>query len=172
MLTPCPFHPTLGLRGAIPYAPPEVYLETLYDPVPVDIFALAILFCEITEPGLPWKRRVWPDWERDSFSLFRHDATLKQRRHSANKSHGSGRRAISGDEHPNDVPMGGRNFPFLAYEAWETEVHRATMDSLVTLLPAPSRPIIRWMLEPDPNMRATWMDIWSDGWIQSLKETC
>ncbi|KIW40425.1 uncharacterized protein PV06_07627 [Exophiala oligosperma] len=179
-----------GLRGAIPYAPPEVYLETLYDPVPVDIFALAILFCEMTEPRLPWKRRVWPDWERDSFSLFRHDAKMKkdkkrqQERSTTTTTNNNndgevGQRAVSSrDEDLNEddpnVTAGGhhRTFPFLAFEDWETEIHRATMDSLVTLLPVPSRWIIRRMLEPDPNMRATWTDIWSDEWVQSLHETC
>lgn len=138
-----------GLRGGVPYAPPEVYLETLYDPIPVDIFALAVLFCEMMEPRLPWKHRPWPNWEHDSFSLFATDAVSDR-----------------------DLESDDRIRPFLSYESWESDSMRFTMDSLVALLPERSRPIIRHMLEPEPNLRATWDHIWSDQWVSSLWDFC
>ncbi|KAI9826063.1 MAG: serine/threonine protein kinase [Thelocarpon impressellum] len=44
-----------GIVGSDPYLAPEVYDQKKYDPQPVDIWSLAIIFCCMTLRRFPWK---------------------------------------------------------------------------------------------------------------------
>ncbi|KAK5170742.1 hypothetical protein LTR04_004216 [Oleoguttula sp. CCFEE 6159] len=56
-----------GVVGSDPYLAPEVYDNSRYDPQPVDIWSLAIIFCCMTLRRFPWKA---PRISDNSYRLF------------------------------------------------------------------------------------------------------
>ncbi|KAI9794414.1 MAG: serine/threonine protein kinase [Peltula sp. TS41687] len=56
-----------GIVGSDPYLAPEVYDHNKYDPQPVDIWSLAIIYCCITLRRFPWKQ---PRMSDNAFKLF------------------------------------------------------------------------------------------------------
>ncbi|CCH46853.1 putative serine/threonine-protein kinase [Wickerhamomyces ciferrii] len=56
-----------GVVGSDPYLAPEVLVERYYDPRPVDIWSIAIMFCCMTLRRFPWKA---PKQSDNSFKLF------------------------------------------------------------------------------------------------------
>jgi serine/threonine protein kinase len=56
-----------GVVGSDPYLAPEVLVERYYDPRPLDIWSIAIMFCCMTLRRFPWKA---PKQSDNSFKLF------------------------------------------------------------------------------------------------------
>lgn len=56
-----------GVVGSDPYLAPEVLVERYYDPRPLDIWSIAIMFCCMTLRRFPWKA---PKSSDNSFKLF------------------------------------------------------------------------------------------------------
>jgi len=56
-----------GVVGSDPYLAPEVLTERYYDPRPVDVWSIAIMFCCMTLRRFPWKA---PKQTDNSFKLF------------------------------------------------------------------------------------------------------
>lgn len=56
-----------GIVGSDPYLAPEVLVERYYDPRPLDIWSVAIMFCCMTLRRFPWKA---PKQTDNSFKLF------------------------------------------------------------------------------------------------------
>lgn len=56
-----------GIVGSDPYLAPEVYDNNKYDPQPVDIWSLAIIYCCMTLRRFPWKV---PRLSDNAFKLF------------------------------------------------------------------------------------------------------
>ncbi|CDR41359.1 CYFA0S07e01156g1_1 [Cyberlindnera fabianii] len=56
-----------GVVGSDPYLAPEVLVEKYYDPRPLDIWSIAIMFCCMTLRRFPWKA---PKQTDNSFKLF------------------------------------------------------------------------------------------------------
>lgn len=140
----------VGPYGTIPLLAPEVYAAEAYDPQPVDIFALAIFYCQMLVPYLPWKRDPSPtEWLDDTFGIFSLGGE-DYGEPSASQS----RRLMSSES---DAEVDGRHI-------------RAMIGCLVELLPKCSRKIISMMLEPEPAKRATWRDILADGWVRGVCE--
>lgn len=52
--------------------------------------------------------------------------------------------------------------------AGECDAFRELVSSLITLLPGESRSVISRMLEPDPQRRASWAEIWADDWVRGI----
>ncbi|KAH3680599.1 hypothetical protein WICPIJ_008219 [Wickerhamomyces pijperi] len=56
-----------GVVGSDPYLAPEILLEKYYDPRPVDVWSIAIMFCCMVLRRFPWKA---PKQTDNSFKLF------------------------------------------------------------------------------------------------------
>lgn len=56
-----------GVVGSDPYLAPEVLIEHHYDPRPLDVWSIAIMFCCMTLRRFPWKA---PKQSDNSFKLF------------------------------------------------------------------------------------------------------
>lgn len=56
-----------GVVGSDPYLAPEVLIERYYDPRPLDIWSIAIMFCCMSLRRFPWKA---PKSSDNSFKLF------------------------------------------------------------------------------------------------------
>ena len=144
----------LTSRGATPYLPPEVYKERKYDPRPVDIWALAIIFAEIMLPTLPWKRDpTGSDVLNDHFGFFTPQALVQQRER---------RRLLHPDAYENEVTVPRSD---------DLEVIRATVASLVGLLPNEAQHIITRMLESNSSEGAGGGEILADSWVRVIKCT-
>ena len=122
----------------------------MYDPLPVDIWALSMLYCHVVLPDLPWKRDPIPtDVLDDTFGIFSTEATIEQGLlPSLAGNHGT-----QDDSKPRLI---------------DDEMVRGTINSLVSLLPEESRQIIGRMLEPNPKKRAKWSEILVDEWVRRL----
>ncbi|KAH3675590.1 hypothetical protein WICMUC_002679 [Wickerhamomyces mucosus] len=56
-----------GIVGSDPYLAPEILIEKYYDPRPVDVWSIAIMFCCMILRRFPWKA---PKQTDNSFKLF------------------------------------------------------------------------------------------------------
>lgn len=56
-----------GVVGSDPYLAPEILIEKYYDPRPVDVWSIAIMFCCMVLRRFPWKA---PKQSDNSFKLF------------------------------------------------------------------------------------------------------
>jgi serine/threonine protein kinase len=64
-----------GMLGTTPFMPPEAFLGVEYDPRPVDIWAMAIMYAQMALPTVPWRSKMGID---DDFALFTPEAVEKQ----------------------------------------------------------------------------------------------
>ena len=138
-----------GLVGALPFLPPEVYETPKYDPQPVDIWALAMIFCQMNLPLIPWKGVKVPcDILDDHFGLFSWSAVREAQ----------GRSAAS---LPQRCPTTTRKD--------DAETIRKTMKSMIELLPPESQHLVGRMLEPLPQARANWSEILADPMLSRME---
>ncbi|MCJ1285556.1 serine/threonine protein kinase [Xylographa opegraphella] len=138
-----------GPVGALTYLPPEVYEVSKYDPRPVDIWALAMSFCRMLLPDIPWKSMPVPcDALDDHFGLFSWQAMRDARRGTPQSSNQKCRTIAT----PED-----------------TKVISAIVGSLLRQLPPESSHIIGRMLEPRPEDRAGWSEILGNGWVSKIQ---
>ena len=149
-----------GVVGSDPYLAPEVLVSHTYDPRPVDIWSIAVIFCCMTLKRFPWKV---PRPSDNSFMLFSSKPT-KEEEYSYHhpspepKSENSTANGVTTTTHK---PEGSTATP-----------HKAVIKGpwrLLRLLPHESRNIIGRMLELDPERRATLDEIWEDEWIKNLQ---
>ncbi|MCJ1294974.1 serine/threonine protein kinase [Xylographa carneopallida] len=142
-------NPSEGPVGALTYLPPEVYETSKYDPRPVDIWALAMSFCRMLLPNLPWKTMPVPcDALEDHFGLFSWQAMRELRQGTPSSSSQKCRTIATPDE---------------------TKVIGAIVSSLLRQLPPESSHIIGRMLEPRPEDRAGWSEILGDEWVSRIR---
>ncbi|MCJ1322919.1 serine/threonine protein kinase [Xylographa vitiligo] len=138
-----------GPVGALTYLPPEVYEVSKYDPRPVDIWALAISFCRMLLPDIPWKTMPVPcDALDDHFGLFSLQAMRELRQGTPQPSSQKCRTIAK----PQD-----------------TKVISAIVGSLLRQLPPESSHIIGRMLEPRPEDRAGWSEILGNEWVSRIQ---
>ena len=142
-------NPREGPVGALTYIPPEVYEVSKYDPQPVDIWALAMSFCRMLLPDIPWKRMAVPcDALDDHFGLISYQA-MRELRQGTPQSRSQKCRTIAKPE--------------------DTKAISATVASLLRQLPPESRHIIGRMLEPRPDDRAGWSEILGNEWVSRIQ---
>ncbi|MCJ1385133.1 serine/threonine protein kinase [Xylographa soralifera] len=138
-----------GPIGALTYLPPEVYEVSKYDPRPVDIWALAMSFCRMLLPAIPWKTMAVPcDALDDHFGLFSWQA-MRELHQGTPQSRSQKCRTIAKTE--------------------DTKVISAIVGSLLRQLPPESSHIIGRMLEPRPEARAGWSEILGDDWVSRIQ---
>lgn len=143
-----------GIVGSDPYLPPEVCIFSKYDPRPVDIWSIAMIFVCLTIKQFPWKI---PKLKDPSFKLFclgrdcdslsqlvakpalppQYDGVVETPAASSNPSN------------PNDLKIGPQ--------------------SLLHKLPEASRHIIGRMIELAPARRASIEEIMEDPFVKNIK---
>jgi len=127
--------------------PPEVYDDAFYDPRPVDVWAVAMIFCRMILPDLPWKTIPdTPNFGEEKFGLFSKSALNKDQQEPS-------LRAV-------DMTLGSDVY---------VEGLKRTIHTFVDLLPSESRRIIQRMLDPRPAERARWPEVLSDPWFTTIK---
>lgn len=138
-----------GIVGTVPGVPPEAYWQHSYHPAPADVWALAICYCQMILPSLPWRR---PEHQVLSFGLFEP--------HAENEAT-AGRGTCPGSLLVGDNSETCSDAPLRALQG--------TIRSLVSFLPAEARAVILSMLEPLPNRRVTLDYILKTEWIRGLE---
>lgn len=176
-----PFTKTLieahGIVGSDPYLAPEVCVFNKYDPRPVDVWSVAIIFCCMMLKKFPWKV---PKLIDNSFKLFAtreggvslNDSLIREPENKeglsnmtdvqnaigaidGQKSEGSGGEAgvdakaeIEGSPHTSNETGAGR---------------------LLFALPEDCRPLIGRMVELAPACRISVEDCFDDPWLKSIQ---
>jgi hypothetical protein len=114
-----------------------------------------MIFCQLMLPALPWKSMPVPcDILDDQFGIFSLSAILEV------YGEGEGRSSISMQRQQRCVGLG---------TASDVEDIRATLETLLDLLPQESRHVIGRMMEPLPAERAGWAEILSDPWVRQIE---
>ncbi|MCJ1395316.1 serine/threonine protein kinase [Xylographa bjoerkii] len=138
-----------GPVGALTYLPPEVYEVLKYDPRPVDIWALAMSFCRMLLPAVPWKTMPVPcDTLDDHFGIFSWQTVHELRRETLQSRSQKCRTIAKLDD---------------------TKKISTIVGSLLRQLPPESSHIIGRMLEPRPEDRAEWPEILGDKWVSRIQ---
>lgn len=183
-----------GVVGSDPYLAPEVLSSTRdYDPRPVDVWSIAIIFCCMTLRRFPWKA---PNQTDTSFRLF--TATpdvqdkskngqgpgsdiiniLNQMEGKTVEGHGHG--ASHGPQSARDARLSnndptvgsaktGPAPPSAAATARKPASQMKGPWRLLRLLPEGSRLVIGKMLLINPLKRATLEEVDADPWVSSLQ---
>ncbi|XBW35199.1 hypothetical protein QEN19_000762 [Hanseniaspora menglaensis] len=147
-----------GIVGSDPYLPPEVCIFSKYDPRPVDIWSIAMIFVCLTIKQFPWKI---PKLKDSSFKLFcsgRDCDSLSQLvSRPANPPNydevvtgnaGNNNSSSNNPSNPNDLKIGPQ--------------------SLLHKLPENSRHIIGRMVELAPARRANIDEIMEDPFVKGI----
>ncbi|SLM36496.1 protein kinase [Lasallia pustulata] len=160
-----------GIVGSDPYLAPEVYDNSKYDPQPVDIWSLAIIFACMSLRRFPWKM---PRLSDTSYKLF-----VSPPNPGVPQAEAVPRRSLEGrakpieetnaaaeESRPRSQPQAdhGPTSAGQAAGSSKPEVIKGPW-RLLRLLPRESRTIIGKMLEVDPRKRATLEDMFQDPWI-------
>lgn len=150
---------------------PEVYDNSKYDPQPVDIWSLAIIFACMSLRRFPWKM---PRLSDTSYKLF-----VSPPNPGVPQAEAVPRRSLEGrakpieetnaaaeESRPRSQPQAdhGPTSAGQAAGSSKPEVIKGPW-RLLRLLPRESRTIIGKMLEVDPRKRATLEDMFQDPWI-------
>lgn len=167
----------IGIVGSDPYLAPEVYDAKSYDPQPVDIWSLAIIFCCMTLRRFPWKQ---PRVSDNSYKLFisppndgprlTHHSDDPSETHRVPRSEPASRQSSArAPEKPDkdgadSVVLTERGHHDKDKEKQPPAVIKGPW-RLLRLLPRESRHIIGRMLEIDPKKRATLPEILNDKWV-------
>jgi serine/threonine protein kinase len=124
-----------GPYGTAGFIAPEAYTDRRYDAPPADIWALAVNYCMMVQPDLPWKgSSVLSEWQVYTFGLLEFVESYPEA-------------DLAWME-----PLTSQNEP-------NFEAITSSLAKLVEYLPWYSRQTIRSMLEPDPELRASWDEI-------------
>ncbi|KAF2273540.1 Pkinase-domain-containing protein [Westerdykella ornata] len=174
--------PATGIVGSDPYLAPEVYDAKSYDPQPVDIWSLAIIFCCMTLRRFPWKQ---PRLSDNSYKLFvsppNDGPRLSHHHHDSNPDSSVDPHRGARSEPTSRLPSarapesthqdkdGAESISTEPGPEKEKEKQPPTVIKgpwrLLRLLPRETRHIIGRMLEIDPKKRATLDEILNDKWV-------
>lgn len=135
-----------GVVGSDPYLAPEVFEPTNigYDPRPVDVWSIAIMYCCMILKRFPWKI---PKVSDPSYKSF----------------------LIESNEADTDKLAGDLNANLHVSSSGETEKKHVTgPQRLLRLLPRQSRFLIEKMLTIDPTKRYTMNDVINDDFYLSI----
>lgn len=164
-----PFTKTLieahGIVGSDPYLAPEVCVFNKYDPRPVDVWSVAIIFCCMMLKKFPWKV---PKLIDNSFKLFAtreegvslNDCLIKEPDQTGLSSITALKNAI------NDVET---TTP--KEEADQGSAHTSNEvgpGRLLFALPEDCRPLIGRMVDLAPACRISVEDCFEDSWLKSI----
>lgn len=164
-----PFTKTLieahGIVGSDPYLAPEVCVFNKYDPRPVDVWSVAIIFCCMMLKKFPWKV---PKVIDNSFKLFAtrpdgmslNDCLIKEPEPSGLSSVAALKDAINNVESPKpqpDADLGN------AHTSNEVGAGR-----LLFALPEDCRTLIGRMVDLAPACRISVEECFEDSWLKSI----
>ncbi|KAG7193955.1 Nitrogen permease reactivator protein [Scheffersomyces spartinae] len=174
-----PFSKTLieaqGIVGSDPYLAPEVCVFNKYDPRPVDIWSVAIIYCCMMLKKFPWKV---PKLSDSSFKLFasRNEfvpmAEILKRTPLLNSGLSNLeviQRTLDEIENINNDDTTSQALP--TEEVRDGKAHTSTESGpgrLLLALPEDCRPLIGRMVELPPACRITIDDIFEDSWLQGV----
>ena len=180
----------VGVVGSDPYLAPEVYDNAKYEPQPVDVWSLGIIYACMALRRFPWKA---PRLTDNSYKLFASppspgtpggpEAPKEQAKSTAEGTvpNGEERRSSEPDHHSHshhhhhhheDSGEGSQRGGSVAdgaggkAEASKQEVIKGPW-RLLRLLPRETRVIVGHMLEINPKNRATLDNILADSWVKS-----
>ncbi|CCH58920.1 hypothetical protein TBLA_0B00770 [Henningerozyma blattae CBS 6284] len=148
-----------GIVGSDPYLPPEVFLFNRYDPRPVDVWSLGIIFFCMVVKRFPWKIPILVDESFRLFCLGRDSNSLSQ--------------IIC------QVPDPDEPSPSINSLKQYTSEYIATLlneppnigpSRILRALPKESHSVIGSMIEIPPAYRATVTEILNSNWITSIQE--
>lgn len=171
-----PFTKTLieahGIVGSDPYLAPEVCVFNKYDPRPVDVWSVAIIFCCMMLKKFPWKV---PKLIDNSFKLFAtredgvsfNDSLIREPENKDGLSNMTDvQNAIE------DVDVGQK----AGSESQKAEVEGSPHTSnetgagrLLFALPEDCRPLIGRMVELAPACRISVEECFDDPWLKSIQ---
>lgn len=161
-----PFSKTLvessGIVGSDPYLAPEVCIFSKYDPRPVDVWSIAIIFACMVLKKFPWKI---PKLKDNSFKLFcsgRNCDSLSAlvTRTPDPPSYDSATNTDENDKPKAEAPVS--NNPA------NPENPNIGPQRLLHSLPEESQHIIGRMVELAPACRVSIDDIMKDPWVESI----
>ena len=166
--------------GSDPYLAPEVYDNAKYDPQPVDIWSLGIIFACMALRRFPWKA---PRMTDNSYKLFASPPSPgtpggpEQSKPKTSLETG----IANSDERRSSEPSHHHHH----HHHHEDDTQRASIAEvpgtrsdqpkqetikgpwrLLRLLPRETRVIMGQMLEIDPKKRATLEDVLDDAWVK------
>ena len=145
----------LGRRGTPPFAPPEAYVEAPYDAYAADVWALAMIWCQMMLPTVPWKSTS-DEHRPKRFQFF--DSAVSD----ANVQH---KRTDTG-VHVNMLTDHER-------QQASTESIRANVVMISYHIPvSESRDILRRMLEVEARRRPTATELMQHPWIERQAQLC
>ena len=171
---------TVGIVGSDPYLAPEVYHAQKYDPVAVDVWSIAIIYCCMSLRRFPWKL---PRTSDVSFKYFVADPTpgtptvdsLRRGSSAPASGHGSGSRdgqhegahGHHGVASVDGTTDGSHGDGSTATKEQQTQPSIRGPWRLLRLLPRESRYIIGRMLDTEPSCRATLDEVMDDDWVST-----
>lgn len=164
---------SLGIVGSDPYLAPEVCVFNKYDPRPVDIWSVAIIYCCMMLKKFPWKV---PKLIDNSFKMFAtrndgvsfSDALLKTKEQRAEEAAGlndfaSVHGAIDEVAELMDPPIGANVVEGNPHTSNETGAGR-----LLLALPEDCRELIGRMVDLAPACRISVEECFEDEWLKSV----
>lgn len=165
-----PFSKTLveasGVVGSDPYLAPEVCVFNKYDPRPVDIWSVAIIFCCMMLKKFPWKV---PKMLDNSFKLFATREEGKPLSEMLTRTPDSfsmpelGAAINESDILEPQAKENGAPGEAMSHTSTETGAGR-----LLLALPEDCRPLIGRMVDLAPACRITIEECFQDEWLNSI----
>ncbi|OBA22559.1 Pkinase-domain-containing protein [Metschnikowia bicuspidata var. bicuspidata NRRL YB-4993] len=155
----------LGVVGSDPYLAPEVCVFTKYDPRPVDVWSVAIIYCCMMLKKFPWKV---PKLVDNSFKLFATRGEFSQFSEVLMKTPDQGSALGNMESLAEAVKeiedsQTSENADGVAHTSSETGAGR-----LLLALPEDCRPLIARMVELAPACRISVEDCFNDPWLKSV----
>lgn len=179
----------VGVMGSDPYLAPEVILFERYDPRPVDIWSLGIIFFCMTVKKFPWKI---PNLLDESFKLFclgRNSTSLTELilevPDTKNKMNYSGDSQCNFSDLSDSIQGGDGQVDYSYNSNSSIKNDRRTPQSvskllknsphigpsrILHLLPDASKPIIGHMLMLAPAKRMTISDVFETQWVKEIED--
>lgn len=158
---------SLGVVGSDPYLAPEVCVFNKYDPRPVDVWSVAIIYCCMMLKKFPWKV---PKLIDNSFKLFatRNDGiplneTLLQTKEQ--------RAEAAGTDFSNEIINETIEVEAPANGTIEGSAHTSNeigAGRLLLALPEDCRPLIGRMVDLAPACRISVEECFEDEWLKSV----
>lgn len=154
-----------GVVGSDPYLSPETLVFTKYDPRPVDVWSIAIIYCCMVLKKFPWKVPKLADSNFKLFCSGRNSDSLSSLLTRVKEDEPLEMKEMSKqideiDEAKKDNEEKPKDTTHLVGEA-----------RLLNSLPEHARPVIGRMVELAPALRATMDEVMNDPWVQSI-ESC
>lgn len=168
-----PFSKTLieaqGIVGSDPYLAPEVCVFNKYDPRPVDIWSVAIIYCCMMLKKFPWKV---PKLSDSSFKMFasRNEFIPMAEILKRTPLENTGLSNLEVIQKSLDE-ISAETAPPPTDDIRDGKAHTSTESGpgrLLLALPEDCRPLIGRMVELPPACRITIDDIFEDSWLQGV----